>query len=74
MTGDIKRSIGILERMRGTHIAWRDWQVAEPDAWAAECKELPREEVVGDLDHHQGCIDDYDFIIGAIRSLSKPEG
>lgn len=55
-----ERAIAIVEDSRRTHVEWRSWLTAHPDADAA---------FVGDAQWHTECIANYDEVLQLLWSL-----
>jgi hypothetical protein len=66
----IEQAITDARRMRKTHEEWLRHVTPGPDGKTERCPECAEgnvAEVVGDADHHKGCIAAYDNIIDALE-------
>ncbi len=66
MKSNVAKAIGIIEECRNTHILWRDFLEAEP---SAADDMVRRKDAVGDMQHHERCIEDYDFVLDTLKNL-----
>ena len=61
---DRAAAIVYTEWHRESHVVWRDWLLAEP---AYLDGDRLRRASVGDLDHHEKCIRQYDLVLQVLR-------
>ena len=64
MNKDIQKAIDIINESRETHVQWLKFQQNTPNWW-----QQPNINYVGDEEHHQKCINEYDFVIDILREF-----
>lgn len=57
-----ERAIEVVEHSRQTHVKWLEYQAKYPD-WDRRATGAD----VGDTEHHQRLIEDYDLVLAELR-------
>lgn len=72
---DRERAVTDLERMRQTHVEWRDHlkprSKRRKGPHCGECAATNVEAVVGDVAHHEACIEAYDNALSILTQQTK---
>ncbi len=66
---NLRKAEEVVADSRDTHVQWLSYQQANP-GWEDEAQPAD----IGDPEHHQRCIDDYDFVLGFLAQLRDSLG
>lgn len=59
---EVRRAIAVVESSRQTHVAWADFLRSGEEF-------EPTADNIGDVDHHERCIADYDHVLSVLRRI-----